>query len=116
MMGFQEYIGIPWDQLNCWELVRKVQRECFGIDLPVTPERAENFVEKVTVPKPGDILQMKSAPGGPNKHAGVYIDESRVLHTEIISGSLIEDTRSIRFKWRPIQVYRVRRGSPRWVA
>ncbi|CAB4122147.1 Endopeptidase, NLPC/P60 domain containing protein [uncultured Caudovirales phage] len=91
-----EYMGITWSNggnskqegFDCWNLVRTIQREQFGIDVPVidvdaykikdcvvafsTHGELKNW-DKVEVPQEGDCVLMSQ-----NKrptHIGVWLDE-----------------------------------------
>jgi cell wall-associated NlpC family hydrolase len=94
-------VGTPWaPECNCWWLVRHVQAEHFGRELPhleagaVTEERSRAHVEalieltrhtpwrKATFPaKAGDVLVVQGAGGA---HVGVMVQVDRklgVLHS-----------------------------------
>jgi cell wall-associated NlpC family hydrolase len=100
-----EYIGLPWsatgdgpDTFHCWALVRHVQRERFGRDLPAIPNPedllgiARHFRDHperrrwdlVATPQEGDCVLMRQARYP--VHVGVWLDVDanshggRVLH------------------------------------
>lgn len=98
----EQYLNLPWesgaqgpDRFNCWGLVRHVQREHFGRELPLIqvdgddnaairrafmhhPEHAR--FEMVAVPAHGDIVEMGNTDDV--WHVGVWLDIDRggVLH------------------------------------
>ncbi len=107
-----KYFGKPWvngaqgpDAFDCWGLVRCVQKEVFGRDLPLINADALNpqavmaefrnkksysQFQKVDVPVEGDCVITKSAPDKP-EHVGIYInvDGGRILQSVFGSGVVI---------------------------
>lgn len=93
-MNLRRYVGRPWsEKFTCWDLVRTVQREEFGRELPelaigedyvATQEAAmlqlagpRGTWARVAVPAVGDILVCRSVSG---PHVGVVAPYNRVLH------------------------------------
>lgn len=93
----ERYIGRPWasgangpDSFDCWGLVREVERDHFGRELPDAPDRqalidtarevlgAQAWVRTIA-PIEGDGVIMRM---GPQVHVGVYLeaDGGGVLH------------------------------------
>lgn len=105
---FDEYVGIPWEDLNCWALIRLVMKEQFGLKVPKSAQGAKNYARPIhchdmhpNTPQPGDVVELKDAPDGVfGRHAGVFVTNVHVLHTEKVTGSLIEDSRRVRMAWR----------------
>ncbi len=103
------YIGKPWvsggqgpDGYDCWGLVRAVQKDIFGHELPLITADALNpaaviaeFKNKssysdwrqVETPVEGDCVITKSAPDRP-EHVGIYINVNggRILQSVFGSG------------------------------
>lgn len=82
-----EYVGLPWSEdFNCWHLVRKVQLERFGREMPALDINMDPSTENWQaltdllvhsvwrpaegVPREGDVLLMRG-PRGP--HVGVIV-------------------------------------------
>ena len=109
-------INRPWDRggLHCWRLVRDVQRDLFGRDLPpvfdTAPDRratkAEAFADhperarwrEITAPAHGAVALMARKGARPDfvEHAGVWldIDGGGLLHVDaphgVVFDSLVE--------------------------
>lgn len=106
------YFGKPWvsgaqgpDAYDCFALVRAVQRDVFGIDMPIIMVDALNadVVKKtfsdtshyatwrqVDVPQEGDCVITKSSPDSP-EHVGIWvdIDDGRILQCVFGSGVVL---------------------------
>lgn len=107
-----QYLGKPWqsgaqgpDAYDCWALVRAVQRDVFGRDLPLIVVNANNTKEiqdmfcanvefahwqQVKSPKQGDCVITKSSPLKP-EHIGIWvdIDGGRILQAVYGSGVVL---------------------------
>lgn len=128
-----QYIGLPWqsgaqgpEAFDCWALVRHIQRERYGRDLPVIdvdahdlgavraafrehPERAR--WRRVDPPQDGDCVLTHR--GGQADHVGVYldIDAGRVLHAIRHSGVVCTALPALqRLGWHP-EFYRFKDGA-----
>lgn len=101
--AFFKLIGIPYETLDCWGIVRKFYKLVFNLNLkqyyeevPETRDMAENivyasmkdFVEVKDKREFGDILLIKLF--GVDSHVGVYLGNGTMLHTSKHSGCLIE--------------------------
>lgn len=105
MRQYAKWIGIPYDQLNCWDLFREVQKEINGHNIPkiqvpegdddkgiLTESHEERKRWAPTVdPKLGDAVLMGR--GKVATHIGVYMGANQVLHTTEKHGSCISDVR-----------------------
>lgn len=101
-MDITKYIGIPYEEKDCWELAVDFYREHMGLELKhyygdVRPDREQSKsliysnmgeFEKVDTPKLGDILLMKIR--GIESHIGVFVGCGRFLHTSKSMGSHLE--------------------------
>jgi cell wall-associated NlpC family hydrolase len=123
------YIGLPWangaqgpDAFDCWALVRHVQREHYGRELPIIgvdaddlaavgaafaghPERAR--WQRVDAPQDGDCVLTHR--GAQLDHVGVYLDldGGRVLHAVRGSGVVCTALPVLqRLGWHPVEFYR----------
>jgi cell wall-associated NlpC family hydrolase len=118
-MDFSEYLSIPYlpdgrDRAgcDCWGLVRLVLIERFGKVVPsYTGMGAEEAAriescnyEQIPEPEPGDIVLIRRH--GIPAHAGVYIGDWKVLHSDSASGPCIECLDSPRIRGRVEGFYR----------
>ena len=116
---FQEYlhniIGKSYEQLDCWGIVKDFYKNIYDIDLPeFYTERPQNtkivhemitnerpLFNQVKTPKIGNVVLMKVL--GVPVHLGIYIGESKILHTTKKTGCIIENESS--FGKRRIEGY-----------
>lgn len=42
LIDVERYIGIPWKEMHCWELVRRVYKDVWGVHLPSYEADAED--------------------------------------------------------------------------
>jgi hypothetical protein len=130
MLGRAAYvdalIGKPWqgDGLHCWALVRQVQRDLFGLELPPVidaapqdPREAMNHFAgheerarwaEAAAPIDGAImLASRARTGRRSCHAGVYLALGRgdVIHVDAPHGVVFDD----------LTVLAVRRRAPTWL-
>ena len=93
-----KYVGIPFEDLDCYRFVAYVLQDAAGIIVPTfdtisttnhrriflnfLQEISQNWQE-VDVPQPFDVIAMAYDPEHPNlvQHFGVYIGGGKVLHT-----------------------------------
>lgn len=127
------YIGLPWangaqgpEAFDCWALVRHVQREHYGRELPIINVDAENYREVcasfethperarwslVDAPQDGDCVLTHR--GWQIDHVGVYLDldGGRVLHSIRGSGVVCTALPALaRLGWHP-EFYRFDGGA-----
>lgn len=97
-------IGIPYSEVDCWELVKKFYVNIFDIDLSSHNETYDNSLnpketsrymdihklsfDKVADPSLGDIMLLKVK--GLNAHLGIYLGRGKMLHTMERTGSVID--------------------------
>lgn len=112
-------LGTPYADANCWNLVRALIREGFGLDLAAqTEEAAREVVElwyrgddadPLTLLQPWDFLVIANHDALPvSDHVGLVVDAERFVHARnSVTGVSIERIR----KWLPrlLQVARLRR-------
>lgn len=124
-----DYLGRPWqsgatgpDAFDCWGLVRRVQRDVYGRDLPAIgvdavdlravvtafashPERAH--WERVEAPAEGDCVLMSRARDP--SHVGLWLNcnGGGVLHALRGSGVVFSSLSALRRdRWARIEFYR----------
>jgi cell wall-associated NlpC family hydrolase len=125
-----DYIGIPWvsggndlDGFDCWGLFRFIQKQHYGIELPIididahcqksvlrefgsNPQR--KFWQSVAVPQDGDgvLMRMASAPC----HVGVWVEDEDgggVLHCHKEGGTVFHKAQNLSASfWKIIGYYR----------
>lgn len=112
-------LGTPYAEANCWQLVRLLIREGFGLDLAAqTEEAAREVVElwyrgddadPLTLLQPWDLLIIANHDALPvSDHVGLVVDEERFVHARnSVTGVSLERIR--RWKPRLLQVARLRR-------
>jgi cell wall-associated NlpC family hydrolase len=94
-------IGIPYEEKDCWDIVKDFYAYAFGVDLSaydIVPqdikanegqiERQKVFFEKTKNPQMGDIILFTVL--GHNAHVGVYLDQERFLHSKKTIGCVVE--------------------------
>ncbi len=93
-MHVADLIGIPFDELPCWELVRLVyDRE--GQPLPDYREMlrgqtvCSGLVEKINEPEIGCIC-VYSLCGKEIDHVAIYVGVNQILHSTVSCGVCIE--------------------------
>lgn len=103
MYWTERYIGLPYEQSDCYELVCRVYRDQFGVELlsprrgkfaPYTkiPEALEVFPDTmwqaVDSPREFDVIMFHDP--AHNAHVGVYINERDFLHTRCETGCILD--------------------------
>jgi cell wall-associated NlpC family hydrolase len=100
-----QYIGVPFEKFNCWQLVCKVYREQFDINLPNLDSEYVDSLDRKNIkklyerelylnwrqkekPDVGDtiVLTIKNQPW----HVGIVVSKNKMLHTELRLESIIE--------------------------
>lgn len=94
-------IGVPYEEMDCWDIVKYFYAHAFDIDLSaydIVPqdlktnapqiEKKKRFFDKIEEPRTGDIILFTVL--GHNAHVGIYLDSSTFLHTKKSVGCAIE--------------------------
>jgi cell wall-associated NlpC family hydrolase len=109
-------LGLPYAELNCWQLCRHLYREGFGEELEEQPAHASKRVEELwwqddvddplTLIQPWDLLVFRGT-GMASHHVGISVDDRQFTHTRKRLGLCLEQT----LRWRPrlLQIARLRR-------
>ena len=101
----KDYIGIPFEELNCWQLFCRVYEEQFNIILPLFkneyagPMDKKNIKKlyerevpiswiKVNPPEIGDAILLRVQ--GQPWHVGIIVASKHMLHTQEAMSSIIE--------------------------
>jgi len=114
------YIGMPYGQADCWDLVRLLYREGFGVDLATDQlTAAEEFVEiwwheqggdPLRLLRPWDLVifaKLETIPFA--RHVGIVTDGVMFVHARASDGGVcLERCRHWRprllqiARWRPL--------------
>ena len=103
MAWWARYIGLPYDQAHCWELVRRVYADRAGIDLPTYGEidardlaRVSRAIDAASDVEPWRVVDTPQALdvvrlSGRTRvaHVGVMVDDKRLMHTEHATGCVL---------------------------
>lgn len=126
----EQYIGLPWepgaqgpDAFNCWGLVRHVQLQHFGRELPLIGVDEQDIQavnaafsthaefsrwQQVGAPVEGDCVISKGAPDKPD-HVGIYVEAGggRILQSVCGAGVIAAPMRAMRMLgWQHIEYWR----------
>jgi len=102
-----KYVGLTYDDLNCWGLVKAIYLDELGIDLPDIPIQMDergNWVE-VELEHELDLLLFDTVDG---PHVGLCIGEGRMIHSDKHNGVVIERYKRDVWKSRLQAIYRHR--------
>lgn len=97
-------IGLKYDDVNCWELVRRYYKLVWGTDLksyvdftPVDKYTTESLIKsnigdfaRADMPQTGDLILFKIR--GVESHIGVVVSRGKFLHSSVMTGSVIDST------------------------
>jgi cell wall-associated NlpC family hydrolase len=97
-----KYIGKSYEEYNCWDLIKSLYREIYGLDVHQyygenVPSRKETQslirtnkgeFERAEIPSPGDIILIRI--GGVESHIGMNISKGRFIHSLSGSGVVID--------------------------
>lgn len=104
------YLSIDYENLNCWELVRKVYQDEYGIEVGDIGEQRTHMREGDWVDvfgtgiAEGDVLLFKST--AINRHVGIVLDNELMLHTIRGANSCIERWEAAQWRTRLVGIYR----------
>src|SRR5690606_21213590 len=80
-----------YEEMDCWQLARRVLAEQFDIFLPedvlAALEAGRKVLRRVPVPCEGDIVMLRRE-GRP--HVGVMVNKYRMLHTGVGKDSVVQ--------------------------
>jgi cell wall-associated NlpC family hydrolase len=109
-------LGLPYEQYDCWRLVRRLYRDYWGEDLEDNPAQAWKHVQEIwwqddaedplVVSQSGDLWIMRGL-GLSSHHVGVVCNTVHFVHARKRVGTCLEPLRV----WRPrlLQIARLRR-------
>jgi cell wall-associated NlpC family hydrolase len=116
---YSKFIGIPYEEKNCWDLAVAFYSDILDIPLDwiysgKVPPRSDSEklissskgdFDAVNPPEFGDLITIKIF--GFESHIGVYLGDGKFLHTTIGTGSCIE--RVDKWKYRITGYYRIKK-------
>lgn len=115
-----EYIGLEFERANCWQLICKVYKEQFGIELPFLDDKYASAMDRKSIknlynseiprvwrrvesPVIGDAIVMRIM--GQPWHVGVIVSSEFMLHTQKGLHAVIEKFTSLIWRHRIIGFY-----------
>ena len=117
-----DYVGIPFDKYNCWQLVCLIYKQRFKIKLcdygneyidSLDKENIKKIYDRelkiwhpIEMPSLGDVIVLKVM--GQPWHAGLMVSKQFMLHTERHLESVIESYNGTIWKNKIIGYYRYR--------
>lgn len=118
--GFSDFVGIPYEVMNCWDIAVKFYSDILGVSLrdrysgkaPEDYSVVENLIytnkgdfEKVDTPEFGDIVLIQMH--GYECHIGIFLGDNQLLHTMIPTGSIVD--RLSKWGTRILGYYRIKK-------
>ena len=107
MNKYIKYIGLPFQQLDCFNLVKKIYKEVYNKDILDTSVKhyesdlinqsylseVNNWVE-VKTPLEGDIVAIRLDSNYPHlvTHFGVMINDKQMIHTTEKTNCVVENS------------------------
>lgn len=105
----QQYVGIPYADLDCYALVCRAALELYGLKFPTFPDYVANAETIISGEmtggnwKPiskydarsGDVVTLSPMAGG-GRHVGLVVAPNLILHTTINYGSMVQAERGLR--------------------
>jgi hypothetical protein len=109
-------LGLPYAKCDCWQLLRRLYGQGWGIDLDADPAAAAQQVQEIwfqgDARDPLSLLQMWDiwilrAHGMASSHVGIVVNAVHLIHTREATGVCLEPLR----RWAPrlLQMARLRR-------
>ena len=99
--SFRNYIGIPYEEQDCYEIIQTYYREVLNLELddlyssrPSTEKTEQFYLEQRTrfkeidTPEFGDIIVFKVF--GLACHIGMYVDKVHFFHSRKTTNSCLE--------------------------
>jgi len=107
-----KYLSIDYEKLDCWNLVRKVYADEFGIEVGGIGKQRTHMRKGEWIDifddglgfEVGDVLLFKSTPL--NRHVGLIISTNLMLHTIRGANSCVERWESSKWRSRMVGIYR----------
>ena len=106
------YISIPYEEKNCWQLMQSVYAAEYGIHVGSVDEQPKNMKHREWVDvieeglgiREGDVILFASS--ATKKHVGVILNHELMLHTTEGANACIERWKSHAWEHKIVSVYR----------
>ena len=103
------YVGLPYDEVNCWDLVKKVYKEVYDVEISGIREQGDliktGFWCEVTDEfQTGDILLFKQS--HVKRHVGILLNHEYMLHADQRCGTIIDRWVAGNWETRLDSIYR----------
>ena len=124
-MDLNKYIGLPYEDYDCWQLIKLIYENELKTALPdyrkmynsssdikqtgpvVSHGIADGHWEKVEAPEPNDVLIFDIL--GVPSHCGLYIDNGDFIHAFNKCNAVVENITDLSWNRRLNGVYRWKR-------
>ncbi len=109
MIEYQKYIGINYDELNCWGFIELIFKNEFGIIIGNYDNQVEllkkNLWIKISLgyEKKFDVIVFRN---GFRRHVGMVIGNSKFIHCIENKNSCIESYLDCKWKYQIASIYR----------
>ena len=92
MNNLNAYVGKPYSELNCWNLIIAVYADVYHIELPKLPIKTEqkNYWREILCGSelPGDLLLFRITEL--KRHVGLVIGGGKMIHSDETAGVVVE--------------------------
>ena len=92
MKNLINYIGTPYSEMSCWNLVRVIYKESLHIELPALPiqerERHNWTQVKAGSELDGDLILFRMREL--KRHVGIVIGDRKMIHSDEKLGVVVE--------------------------
>jgi cell wall-associated NlpC family hydrolase len=87
------YVGIPYEEIDCWHLVKLIYKEMFEVELDDRDVQADLlrdgfWIEVGNGYQAGDVLLFKST--DTERHVGVLLNYDYMIHADPHCGTVID--------------------------
>ncbi len=110
MIDVERWVGIPYAQLRCWDLVAAVYFEMWDLYLGEPEDQLVGIKAGDWLPvaageeRPGDVIVFDTSAHEP--HVGLVLEQGKFLHTMSGLNSCCDSYRAMRWQSRIRKIYR----------
>lgn len=90
-MWTDDYIGIPYSQLRCDDLIARIYKDRLGVVLPGNSLEWPHHCSVVTDIQAFDILVINIRGEPESTHLGLAVNDSDMLHSSEVCGGVVLD-------------------------